>query len=455
MHEVDLGLSLFGVVWRLGATLFFVILNGFFVAAEFALVKVRASRIRELAEEGRGGAKSTQQMLTQLDRYLSGCQLGITVASLSLGALGEPAVSRLILATLDGLGYQPEVAPAWLPFVSIGIAFTIITMLHMTLGEQAPKMWALQRAEGTVLRAAVPLRLFTVAFWPFIAAINGLSNWMLRAVGISPGAAHEPSHSGEEIRAILSLSARAGHISDREQELAENVFRLIELEVRHIVAPRVDIDFLSLERTPEENLEILRGSTHSRFPLCEHGLDTIIGFVHGKDVLEQVLDGRGVDLRAVAREALFVPDTMPLSDFLLEIQARLVHAAAVVDERGTVVGLAFREDALEEIVGPLGDEFDEAVPEFRETSPGIYELSGHMPIPEIEDRLDFELLEQEDEDQDTIGGHVTARLHRFARKGDEVDVGPYRAKVLEVARRRVQRLRMERRREEEEEKATS
>jgi CBS domain containing-hemolysin-like protein len=455
VQESDLGLSLFGVVWRLGATLFFVMLNGFFVAAEFALVKVRASRIRELAESGRGGAKSTELMLGQLDRYLSGCQLGITVASLILGALGEPAVSRVILATLDALGYQPEVPPAWLPFFSLGLAFTIITTLHMTLGEQAPKMWALQRAERTALRSAVPLRLFTVAFWPFITAINGLSNWILRAAGLPPGTGHEPSHSGEEIRSILSLSARAGHISDREQELAENVFRLIELEVRHIVAPRVDINFLSLERTPEENLEILRGSTHSRFPLCEHGLDTIIGFVHGKDVLEQVLDGRGVDLRAVAREALFVPDTMPLSDFLLEIQARLVHAAAVVDERGTVVGLAFREDALEEIVGPLGDEFDEAVPELRETEPGVYELSGHVPIPEIEDRLDFELLEEEDEDQDTIGGHVTARLHRFARKGDEVDVGPYRAKVLEVAHRRVQRLRMERRREEEDGEAKS
>jgi len=449
VHEADLGLDLFGVAWRLGATLFFVVLNGFFVAAEFALVKVRASRIRELAAEGRAGAKSTQRMLAQLDRYLSGCQLGITMASLILGALGEPAVSRVILAAFAALGYQPEVAPAWLPVLSIGLAFAIITTLHMTLGEQAPKMWALRRAEGTALRAALPLRAFTVAFWPFINVINSLSNGMLRAVGLPPGAGYEPSHSGEEIRSILSLSARAGHISDREQELAENVFRLIELEVRHIVAPRVDVEFLSLGRTPEKNLEILRSSTHSRFPLCEDGLDTIIGFVHGKDVLEQVLDGRSVDLRAVARDPLFVPDTMPLSDFLLELQSRLVHAAAVVDERGTVVGLAFREDALEEIVGPLGDEFDEAEFEFRETAPGVYELSGHVPLPEVEDRLDFELLDEEDEGQDTIGGHVIARLHRFARKGDEVDVGPYRAKVLDVSRRRVQRVRMQRRREEE------
>ncbi len=287
MHEAESGLGLLGIAWRLGATLFFVLLNGFFVAAEFALVKVRDSRIRELASEGRMGARTTQHILAHLDRYLSGCQLGITLASLILGALGEPAVSRLLIAALGAAGYQPEVAPAWLPFVSIGLAFAIITTLHMTLGEQAPKMWALRRAEGTALRTAAPLRAFTMVLGPFIAAVNGISNWMLRAAGLPPGSSHEPSHSGEEIRGILALSARAGHISDRELELTQNVFRMIELDVRHIVVPRVDVEYLSLQRGLEHNLEAVREASHSRFPLCEVDLHTIMGFVHTKDVLAQ------------------------------------------------------------------------------------------------------------------------------------------------------------------------
>jgi CBS domain containing-hemolysin-like protein len=447
VHESEIGLTAAGVAWRLGATLFFVLLNGFFVAAEFALVKIRASRVRELVAEGRSGARTTEHLLANLDRYLSGCQLGITIASLILGALGEPAVSRLLLAMLVAAGYHPDTAPAWLPFVSIGLAFTIITTLHMTLGEQAPKMWALRRAERTALQTALVLRSFTVIFWPFIATINAISNGLLRLAGLPPGSGHEPIHSGDEIRSILALSAHAGHITEREYELTENVFRLIELEVRHIVVPRVDVEYLSLERSAEENLNAIRSSSHSRFPLCERDLDSIVGFVHGKDVLEQLLDDRTPDFPALARPPLFVPETMPLSNFLQEIQTKQVHAAAVIDEHGTVIGLGFREDALEEIVGPLGDEFDESVQPLAEIGPGRYEMSGRMALPDVEGRLDFELSPAEDEDQDTIGGHVTALLHRLPRKGDAVDVGPFRATVLEVSRRRIQRLRLERREE--------
>lgn len=421
------------------------LLNGFFVAAEFALVKVRDSRVRELADEGRAGAKMTLHILAHMDRYLSGCQLGITIASLIQGALGEPAVSRLLLAGVEAAGMPISEAPGWLRLVSIGLAFAVITTLHMTVGEQAPKMMALQRSEGVALRTSGVLRIFTIVFWPFITAINGISNWMLRLAGLEPGGDHDETHSGDEIRLILGLSARSGRISDREQELAENVFRMIELEIRHIVVPRVDVEYLSLERGTASNLELIRTSGHSRFPLCERDLDSIVGFVHGKDVLEEVLSGRDPDLRALAREALVVPDSMPLADLLRVIQEERIHAAAVVDEHGTTIGLVFREDVLEALVGPLGDEFDEDVPEFQEIQPGIYELRGRMPLPEVADRLGFELPEEEEEDQDTIGGHLTARLHRLARKGDEVDVGPYLASVLEVSRRRVQRLRMERR----------
>ncbi len=431
----------FGVAWRLGATLFFVFLNGFFVAAEFALVKVREARIDELAREGRPSARAARHILQHLDRYLSACQLGITLASLALGALGEPAVSQLLLVTADRLGFPLSPEARWLPIVSIGIAFTLITILHMTLGEQAPKLWALRRAEATVLQTALALRVFTSVFGPFIAVINWISNGLLRAAGLPADQRIDSSATAEELRGILSLSARAGHISERERELAENVFRLIELEARHIVVPRVDVEFLSLQRPLAESLDVIRRSGFTRFPLCEVGLDTLIGFVHARDVMEEAMQGRTPDLRALAREPLFVPDTMALSDFLLELQRARAHCAAVLDEHGTAIGLAFREDALGAIVGPLGAAVDEQSPDSVEVTPGVFEVMGRMPLPEASDRLALEIDEEAGEG--TIGGHVVALLGRLPRKGDAVEIGGWRVSVLEVVRRRVHRLRFE------------
>lgn len=443
MDASHASIDFLGVAWRLGATLFFVALNGFFVAVEFALVKVRSSRIDELAQQGDRPALSVQHILDHLDRYLSACQLGITLASLILGALGEPAVSVLIIEFAGYAGVDVAGA-SWLPIVSIGLAFAIITLLHMTIGEQAPKMWALQRSEQTSLLTARPLRIFTWLFRPFITVVNRTSNMLLRLAGLEAIGDHDASHSAEEIRSILSLSARAGHISDRTLEITENVFRMMELEVRHIMAPRVDIEFLNLSSTIEENLEQIRSSGHSRLPVCEEGLDSIIGFVHAKDVLDATLRRAAIDLTELAREAVFVPDTMSLSGFLLTLQESMQHCAVVVDEHGTVVGIAFREDALEELVGPLGDEFDEEEREFLELGDGRFEILGSVPLPEVCARLGIELPDDEREGEETIGGQVVARLGRMARKGDQVRVGGYRATVLELDRRRIRRVSLER-----------
>jgi CBS domain containing-hemolysin-like protein len=381
-------------------------------------------------------------MLRHLDRYLSACQLGITLASLILGALGEPAVSVLLIAAAAAAGLPIATDSGWLPVVSIGLAFAVITTLHMTVGEQAPKMFALRRAEGTALATGPILRAFTFVFRPFISVINSISNGLLRLAGLPAEHGHDPGHSAEEIRSILSLSARAGHISERHYEITENLFRMIALEVRHIVVPRVEVDFLNLEHSLEDNLEAIRSSGHSRYALCEVGLDTIVGIVHAKDVLDATLRGETPNLKSLARESLFVPDTMPLSNFLGELQEARQHCAVVLDEHGTAIGLAFREDALEEIVGPLGDEFDDEEASFVELEGGGFELPGRTSLPEIEDRLDFELADDESEEEDTIGGHVTARLGRLPKKGDSVRVGPYTATVTDASRRRVQRLRL-------------
>lgn len=442
MDAEHAGLDAMGIAWRLGATIFFVVLNGFFVAAEFALVKIRGSRVEALVNEGRRGAKVVRHIHGHLDRYLSACQLGITLASLILGALGEPAVSVLLMAAAEGVGIDVAANARWLPYVSIALAFAVITMLHMTIGEQAPKMWAIRRAESMALATAPTLRAFAWIFAPFIVAINSISNWLLRLIGL-PGEGHaEDTHDSEELRSILSLSAGAGHISEREYELTENVFRVTQLEVRHVVVPRPDVDLLSLDRPLEENLDLIVSTQHSRFPVCEVGLDTIVGFVHTKDVLGRVLRGEAVDLAALSRPALHVPDTMALSDFLTELQGKQAQCAAVLDERGTVIGVAFREDVLEEVVGPLDDEFDDREQGLREVSEGVFEAPARVSLPEVLDRLEFDLDVEEVEDEDTLGGHVTARLGRLARRGDTIDMGPYRVEVLEATPRRVERLRL-------------
>jgi CBS domain containing-hemolysin-like protein len=327
------------------------------------------------------------------------------------------------------------------PIVSIGLAFTVITMLHMTVGEQAPKMWALRRAEPMAMRVAGTLRVFTAVFGPFIVVINAISNWLLRLIGLPADLGHEHSLTSEEIRSILSLSASAGHISEREHELTANVFRMIELEVRHVVVPRVDVEFLTLGHPIEDSLEKVRTSAYTRLPVCEVGLDTIVGFIHVKDVLDVALRGEKPELRDLVKPPLFVSDTMSVSNFLLELQRERQQTAVVLDEHGTAIGLAFRKDALEEIVGPLADELDEEIEELTRLANGGFELSGRMSVPEVEDRLEFEITDAEDESEETIGGHVTARLGRLPRKGDTVRVGPYDATVIEVTRRRVARLR--------------
>jgi CBS domain containing-hemolysin-like protein len=412
---------------RLAATLFFVAANGFFVAAEFALVKVQTGHLRELSQRNRR-ARVAYHIRSQLDHYLSACQLGITLSSLILGWLAEPAVAELLLCSF------------WVHAVALTLALSVVTFLHMTLGEQAPKIWAINRSDTVVLQTARPLQLFAAVFQPFIWVINQSSNRMLRLAGMGPEELGDASHNVEELRTILAASAEAGHISDQQLELAENVFAMIDLEVRHIMVPRVDVEFLSLQRPLEENLAILRGSGHSRFPLCEVGLDSVIGFVHAKELLRAEPAGEAIDLRALARPPLFVPDTQPLARLIAQMQRARNHCAVVVDEHGTGMGLAFLEDAIEEIVGPIRDEFDEPEPEVRHSGGGALELPGSLALPEAEELLGADDLGDE---SDTIGGHLVAQLGRLPRAGDEFVIGRYRLRVDEVRQRRIVRLRGE------------
>ena len=427
------------IPWALALTGLFLFGNAFFVAAEFALVKVRGARIEALARKGSRPAKSVLAALDRLDLYLSGCQLGITLASLVLGWLAEPAVAGLIIAGAHRLGLEiGDSGP--LHLVALALALGIVTILHMTIGEQAPKIWAIQRAERAALVIAPPLRLFVTVLRPVIWFINSLSNALLRLVGVTAHLGHEVADV-EELLTLLRGAAKAGYISSRQRSIGENVLNLAVLEVRHVMVPRVDVTFLSTAQSTDQQLELLRCSGHTRLPLCDPDLDSLVGLIHGKDVLVAMLGGQAQpDLAPLARPIVAVPDHQPLTRLIPTLQRAHAHCAVVVDEHGTTVGLIFLEDALEEIVGPLHDEFDAQLERWAIISPGVLELAGGLPTPEAVDLLELELGGA----SDTIAGVVIDQLGRIPAEGDQIELPPYRVTVLSVLRRRVARLRFER-----------
>jgi CBS domain containing-hemolysin-like protein len=433
-------LDLVTFTWRIAVTLLFVLANGFFVAAEFALVKVRGTQLEARVAQGLRRARVARHLHTHLDRYLSACQLGITICSLILGWLAEPAVAEALLAAAAAAGWEVSPTDPWVHGIALALALAVVTTLHMTLGEQAPKIWAISRAESTALAVAYPLQVFAAAFRPFIWALNELSNGLLRLVGLSAEQIRESSHTVDELRSILSASAAAGYISGRHLELVENILGMIGLEVRHILVPRVDVAFLSLQSPVEENLRIIGESGHSRFPLCRVGLDSVVGFVHAKDVMRTLAEGKAVDLEHLARNPIFVSDTQPLSRLILRMQRSRSHVAVVLDEHGTAVGLVFLEDAIEEIVGPIRDEFDAEPVRAREVEGRAFSLPGSLALPEAAALLGLPGLPDE---ADTIGGYVVATLGRLPRQGDELELGGYRVTVADVSRRRIIALRFE------------
>jgi CBS domain containing-hemolysin-like protein len=432
--------------WNIGValvvSLFFVFLNGFFVAAEFALVKVRPGQMSEAAQKGSRQAALVRNLQEHLDLYLSACQLGITVASLVLGRLAEPAVEKLLTRIINGItGHVVTAEDRWLEPVAFGVAIAVFSALHMTLGEQVPKLWAIHRADRTAMSIALPLRIFTSVLRPVIWLLNGISNVTLRIAGLTEEEIQESAHANaKELKWILNASGEAGHLQPRQVELARNVLEIIDLQVRHILVPRVDIVFLSKQNTLEENLRIVKTSGHSRFPLCTVGLDTVLGIIHAKEVLVLLAEGEVPDLQALAREPLFVPDTQPLSRFILQLQRTGRHCCVAVDEHGTSIGLAFLEGVLEEIVGPMRDEFDPVPEDVKRLPSGAVEVPGDMALPEAIDVLHLDEL---DDEADTIGGHIVAQLGRLARQGDTLEIPGYKVTVVEVVRRRVARLRFE------------
>lgn len=335
------------IIFQLGLVLLLVLLNGYFVASEFALVAVRKTRIDELVKKGNVAAKLVQKSLKDLDSFISATQLGITIASLALGWVGEPSVARFLQPFFN---FFPENAALISSHaLSVGIAFTIITFLHIVLGELAPKTIAMQRAEVTSLIIIAPLRFFTKIFWPFIWTLNGAGGLVLKAVGLPPPSGHQLVHSEEEIKMILAQSAESGVIEQEETAMLYNVFRFGDIPVKQIMVPRNKIIALNASISIKEIIKKVRHNTHSRFPIYKDSLDTIIGFIHIKDIFLG---------KKLIREIISVPQTKRIDDILLEMRKKRVHIAVVNDKDGRTSGIVTLEDIIESLVGEIQDEFE-------------------------------------------------------------------------------------------------
>ncbi len=417
----------------LGLGLLLIAVNGFFVAAEFALAKLRPTQIEPRVKKGERSARLVDHMLHHLDAYLSASQLGITLASIALGWVGEPAFSWLVRPLLARI---PGVTEAVVHSASLSLAFVTISVLHIVVGEQVPKTLAIRLPEATSLWIAIPLYIFYWIAFPAIWLLNKTANACLRAIGIAPASEHEIAHTEEELRLLLASHSGA-RLAEEKRDLLDNVFELSERIVRQVMVPRGDVVWLSTTRPLAENLELARTSGHTRFPLCEGDLDRIVGLVHIKDLFraDRVPD----DLTKIARPVKFVPETTPLDKLLARMRAERLHLAAALDEYGGVAGVVTLENVIEEIVGPIQDEFDTEKPELVAKGDGVYQVSGAMLVLDLEDELG---LEVSDRDEDTIGGVVLSELGRRPRVGDRAELGPLRLEVLDVQGNRVRTLRL-------------
>ena len=424
------------ILLKIVAVMALVFLNGFFVAAEFALVKIRETQLDELLAKGNRRAAGVREVLSHLDRYLSAAQLGITLASLGLGWVGEPVFSALLAPLMDWLKVEsPEIRHT----VAFVVGFTVITFLHITAGEQAPKWLAIQRPLPTALWVAAPLRWFCRLTWPFIWVLNHSSLWLLRRCGIEPVSEGELTHSEEELRLLLAASGGHGRASSLGQSIVLNAFDLRRRIARDVMQPRQQIVAFDTQATIAQCLDVAEKTRFSRFPLCEEGdLDRTLGVVHLKDLYAMRLKARtGADLAVVARKIVYVPETARLEKLLELLLDRKMHFAIVVDEYGGTVGLVTLENVLEELVGEIQDEFDQETPMIARTAEDAWEVLGTLPLHDLEELVGQNVSE---EGITTTSGWITHRLGGFPKVGDVVLLGTCEFRVLEMDETRVGKL---------------
>lgn len=411
-----------------------VFMNGFFVAAEFAMVKVRGSRIDALVQEGNKRASFATHMTNHLDAYLSACQLGITLASLGLGWIGEPAIARMIEPWFETWGISQSLVHP-LAFV---IGFSFITLLHIVLGELMPKSVAIRKAETVTLLVAWPMIWFRKLMSPFIWLLNGTANLLLRPFGIDTREDSNSAHTEEEIRILMKESHMSGLIDNTELALMDNIFDFADTNAREIMIPRTEISCLYANLSFAENKEIALREMHTRYPVCENDKDTIIGFIHIKDLLK-VPDHANPDIRDLLRPITSVPESMQISALLKLMQKRKTQIAMLIDEYGGTAGLVTLEDIMEEIVGEIQDEFDEERPEIEKKDEQTYSISGLMLIEEVNSLFNLDISS---DDYDTIGGWMYSQIEIPPKKNQivESEDGSVRFIIEETDHLRISRV---------------
>lgn len=427
------------MIWQILLTIFFVCMNAFFVAAEFAIVKVRSSTVELAVRSGSRIAKVSQHMITHLNTYLSATQLGITIASLALGWIGESVVSDIIIDIMALFGVNVGANTA--EQIAFPLAFITITFLHIVFGELAPKSLAIQYPEKVTNIISIPLRAFQLVFGPIVWALNSFANLVIKLAGIEVATESTSVHSPEELMVIVEESSQKGVIANEEQQMIENVFEFSGTPVKQIMVPRNKIVAVHINSTAEDVLEKFTIEGYSRMPVYAENIDNILGVVYAKDLINVFLNKNVIILKDIIRPPFFVQEDEKINIILKRMQSNRAHLAIVIDEFGGTAGIVTMEDILEELVGEIQDEYDEELPLIEKVDENEFLLSALLPIDDLNDYLPEPIPESED--YETIGGYVLAELDRIPELNEKFQIGNYQFEILNRKPWQIERLKME------------
>ena len=418
-------------------TLLLVFMNGFFVAAEFAIVKVRESQLEMEARSGNLAAGLARKIVGNIDGYLAATQLGITLASLGLGWVGEPVVSKVLLKTAELAGLQLE--PALAHDIALPLAFALITVLHIVFGELAPKSIAIQRSEQTTLMLAYPLRFFYILFKPFIWLLNGIAGFILKLLGIRAVHGNEV-HSSEELRYLVEQGKDSGTIEEENYAIIQNAFDFQDRSARQIMVPRKQLVAVNLTELTEKSLEKVLEAGYSRIPCYEESLDKITGLVYLKDILMELRRQRKPDLKNLLRPVISIPENMPIGRLLKNFQKNRQQLAVVVDEFGNTRGIVTMEDILEELVGEIQDEFDNESSSLERLGNSIFRAQADASLHDLNKELPVEL--EEKGDYETLSGYILHHCDRIPDSGETFEIGAYEFRILRKLRNSLQKVQL-------------
>jgi len=422
---------------RFGIVLLLILLNGFFVATEFALVGARRTRLREKAKEGNRLAKFAEALILRLDEAIAATQLGITIASLLVGWIGEQTLAEVFL---NFFKYLPS---PWgsvaAHSIAAAFAFALITMMHVVIGELVPKSIAIRYPNRTAIYLSQPMRFAMMIFKPFVYVLNGAGNFVLHLLGLLPARGHTMVHSVEELKLLIDASHEGGALDALEKELLQKIFKFGDLVARQVMVPRTEMSCIHINATLDEVVEVSQRTGHTRFPVYEKDIDDIVGILHMKDIVHYQLTGQPFDLRKIIKEAHFVPEAMPIVQLLTHMKQKHTQMVIVVDEFGGTSGLVTLEDVIEEIIGDFYDEHHPAVHDIIPVNDREVILRARVRLDEIDERFGLNLYSEE---ADTIGGFVLQQLGAIPRVGDVIEVPGARIKVEEMSRWKIKTIRL-------------